>query len=53
MVVYSSPDEVIVCEASAEKQMLIDYFDEGGRNLFDFDREETGTFTVVSNLRIK
>jgi len=52
MIVYSSNREVIVCEASEEQQMLVDYFYKGGgRDLEYFDRKETGTFQIFPNIR--
>ena len=53
MIIYSSSNEVIVCEKSNEKQLLLDYFEEGGRDLEDFDREEIKrAFHVTGGLHV-
>ena len=41
IVVYSGGDnEVLVCEKSQEPELCRDYFEQGGRDLDEYDREE-------------
>ncbi len=55
LIVYSGVDEVIVCEAEAEKLMLSVWFDIGsGRELSDYDRNEcpSGIMEIKPYLKV-
>lgn len=39
MIVYSGPDETFVTTPEYESQFLKDYFQEGGRDVDDFERK--------------
>lgn len=53
LIVYSSTDEVLVCDPDAEKQMLSIWFaPETGRDLDYYDREECPSGIVAINSRL-
>jgi len=39
-IVYSSSDETLICTPKSEKELLQDYFTDGGRDIDFYDREE-------------
>lgn len=41
IIAYSDGYEVLVCEKKNEKEMLKIWFKKGGRNLEDYDRDES------------
>ncbi len=47
LIVYSSPNEVIVVTPNEEKLMLLDYFTAGGRNIDDYDRVKHGNTVEI------
>jgi hypothetical protein len=47
LVAYTGVDEVIVCDKKDEKNMLKEYFTDGGRSKDDYDREECKSPKVV------
>lgn len=54
LIVYSSCDEVLVCTPDSEPRLLTLWFEEGGRNLEDFDREvqKDGIVEIASRLTV-
>lgn len=52
LVKYSGDDEVIVCARKNEKKMLKEYFEEGGRDIDDYDREECEVVNVSSSMYV-
>ena len=40
LISYSSLEEVIVCSIEKESQIIKDYFNEGGRDIDNYDRYE-------------
>lgn len=54
LIVYSSCDEVLVCTLDSEPRLLTLWFEEGGRNLEDFDREvqSEGIVEITSRLNL-
>ena len=50
-IVYSSDDEVIITTPEGEPQTLTEYFDKGGRDKDDYDREviDTSCGFVIKN----
>lgn len=49
LIVYSSDTETLVTTHDAEKQMLVDYFTEGGRDLAEYDREVFENVVEIGN----
>lgn len=47
IIAYSSEDEVLVCTNQSEPRLLKQWFVEGGRELDDFDREESPADTTI------
>ena len=52
LVQYSNNDEVIVCAKKNEKKMLKQYFEEGGRDVVDYDREECEVVNVSCGMQV-
>ena len=54
LIIYSSSDEVLVCTPDSEPRLLTLWFEEGGRNLEDFDREvqKDGIAEIASRLTV-
>lgn len=54
LVMYSNPSETIVTTLENEHEMIRQYFDEGGRDKDDYDREvavdDTGIVIMSSNV---
>ena len=40
LIIYSGNGEVLVCSRRAEVTLLKEWFDESGRNVEEYDREE-------------
>lgn len=54
MIFYASDQEIIVCSKKNERQMLIDYFEKGGRDRDDFDREVVkGVIQIRTSLVVR
>lgn len=53
LIVYSSYEETLICEAAQEKKLLKLYFKEGGRDVEEYTREEVekGFVEITSKLR--
>ena len=52
MITFSSPDEVIVTTKENEPETVKAYFTEGGRNIQDYDREETDDLAIAITSRL-
>jgi len=54
LVVYKGIDEVIVCAKENEQTAVKDFFEEGGRDLDDYERSCSGEFgvSIVSSMRL-
>ena len=53
-IVYSSNQEVIVCTPKTEKKMLKEWFEDAGRELEDYDRDECteAAVNIFATLRV-
>jgi hypothetical protein len=49
LVVYSGEGEIIVCNPLEEAETIHDYFVMGGRDIEDYDREETNEAVCVGS----
>jgi len=54
-IVYTSDDEVIVTTKDNDKNTIKEYFDEGGRNIDDYDRDEIkdGAVAISPKMKVK
>lgn len=54
LIIYSSHDEMLICTPDSEPQMLLEYFEQGGRDLEDFDREvrRDGVINIIPRLKV-
>jgi len=53
LIIYSSTEEVLICDPDAEKSMLSIWFEaSSGRDLDYYDREECPSGIVVVNSRL-
>lgn len=54
LIVYASDDEMLICTPDSEPQMLLEYFEQGGRDLEDFDREvrRDGVINITPRLKV-
>lgn len=43
LITYTNENETVVCSLEREREVLNDYFTEGGRDLDDYNREEHKT----------
>jgi len=49
LVVYTGPDEVLVCELENEHEVIAEYFSQGsGRDIDDYDRDSTKRVVEIS-----
>lgn len=51
-ITYSHPQEVIVTTSEMEKEMIEEYFTQGGRDLDEYDRNEVRDTAVSLRPRI-
>jgi len=48
-IVYSGEGEVLICNCDEEKQLIKDYFTDGGRVILNYDREVVAGVVVISS----
>lgn len=48
LIVYKGRDEVLVCIPATEGRLKVEYFEEGGRDINDYDREELSHTARIS-----
>jgi hypothetical protein len=47
-IVYYSVNEILICDPKTEKQMLKEYFEEGGRSFADYTRQQGSIVAVLT-----
>lgn len=52
-IIYSSFDEILICTEEKEAEAKKEYFEDGDRNINDYDREVSNDCFVVVHARLK